>query len=149
MVLSARSPSSAPGALSSGDYMGAPILAGAGCLGRVQDALMSEAVACLKALEAADLHGISRIILETDASQMDEAIRTTIRDLAPSGNLLEIFGNSCMNVLFVSILYMYPVYVTRLRTSLLRLVGAGYRANHMYGRTRSQSVHGMVSSRFS
>ena len=75
MVLSARSPSSAPGALSPGiDYMGAPILGGAGCIGPVQDALMSEAVACLKALEAADLHGISRIILETDASQMDEAI---------------------------------------------------------------------------
>ena len=48
------------------DYMGAPILAGAGCIGPVQDALRSEAVACLKALEAADLHGISRIILETD-----------------------------------------------------------------------------------
>ena len=54
---------------------------------------------------------------------------------------LETFGNYCMNVFFVSILYMYLVYVTRLRTSLLRLVGAGYRANHMYGRTHSQSLY--------
>jgi hypothetical protein len=46
---------------------------------------------------------------------------------------LEIFRKYCMNAPFVSILYMYLMYVTHLCTSLLRLVGARYRANHMYG----------------
>jgi len=129
------------------DYMGAPILAGAGCIGPVQDALRSEAVACLKALEAADLHGISRIILETDANQMDEAIRTTKRDLAPSGNLFR----DIRELLYERFLCLHLVHVPRVcnssahelaKISRSRVPGQSY----VWTDSLPVSVHDMVAS---
>jgi len=68
---------------------------------------------------------------------MDEAIRTTKRDLAPSGNLFR----DIRELLYERFVCLHLVHVPRLRTSLLRLVGAGYRANHMNGRIHSQSLY--------
>ena len=62
-------------------------MAGAANISPVMDALSAETVACLFALEAAEMHGISRIQLETDSSQLREAITSECRDLALSGVL--------------------------------------------------------------
>lgn len=71
------------------DDTGACLLAGAGNEGPVYDALMAEAIACLKSLEVAEQHGISQLIIETDSTQMMDAIRTNSRDLSPSGMLFK------------------------------------------------------------
>lgn len=54
------------------------MLAGAGHLTKVYDALMAEAVACWKALETAVNHGISRVILETDSLLLQKAVPSGI-----------------------------------------------------------------------
>jgi len=63
------------------------VLAGAANISPALDALSAESAACLFALEAAEHFGISRIELETDSSQVREAITSTTRDLAPNGVL--------------------------------------------------------------
>ena len=57
------------------DQTGEVVLAGAGNMGLACDALMVEATTCLRALELADQFGISHIQLETDSTQLEEAIR--------------------------------------------------------------------------
>jgi len=54
------------------DHNGCPVLAGARNAGQMHDALMTEAPACMKALELANDHAISCIQLETNASQLRE-----------------------------------------------------------------------------
>jgi len=49
------------------DHEGSAVLAGAGNLGSIPDAITAEAAACAKALQEATDHGISRIQLETDS----------------------------------------------------------------------------------
>jgi ribonuclease HI len=71
------------------DECGGVALAGAGNMGQAHDALMVGATACLRALELADQYGISRIELETDSTQLEEAIRTCSRDLGPSGMIFK------------------------------------------------------------
>ena len=67
----------------------------------------------MKALEAADLHDISRIILEMDASQMDEATRTTKRNLAPSG----ILFRDIRELLYERFVCLHLVHVPRVCNS--------------------------------
>ena len=67
------------------DHSGEPVLAGAANISPAMDALAAESAACLFALEAAERVGISRVTLETDCSQLCEAITTDVRDLAPCG----------------------------------------------------------------
>jgi hypothetical protein len=62
-------------------------MAGAANVSPMRDALMAETVACQFALEAAEMHGISRIELETDSALLREALITNSRDLAPEGAL--------------------------------------------------------------
>lgn len=66
-----------------GDVVGS----GAGQINHAQDALHTKAEACLKALEAAQEWGISRVVLETDAMQLVHAIKSSDSDLAPNGVL--------------------------------------------------------------
>jgi ribonuclease HI len=70
-------------------HHGEPVLAGAANISPALDVLATETVACLFALESAERHGISRIELETDSSQLREAIRSMSRDLAPGGVLFK------------------------------------------------------------
>lgn len=53
----------------------------------VHNALMAEAMVYVKAVEAIQGHGISRIHVETDSGQLREALQSTVRDLEPSGML--------------------------------------------------------------
>jgi len=71
------------------DQTGEVVLAGAGNMRLACDALMVEATTCLRALELADQFGISHIQLETDSTQLEEAIRTGSRDLSTSGNIFK------------------------------------------------------------
>jgi hypothetical protein len=68
---------------------GGVALAGAGNMGQMHDALMLEATACLRALELANQYGISCIELETDSTNLEEAIRACSRDLGPSGMIFK------------------------------------------------------------
>ena len=67
--------------------MGEAVLADAAKIMPLHDALSAEAVACLFALESAEFAGMSRIELETDCSQLRDAIISQSRDLAPCGVL--------------------------------------------------------------
>uniref|UniRef100_I1QCR8 Reverse transcriptase zinc-binding domain-containing protein n=1 Tax=Oryza glaberrima TaxID=4538 RepID=I1QCR8_ORYGL len=50
------------------DHLGCAVLAGAGCLEHVHDAVAAEAEACLAGLQAAFSHGINSVQVETDSS---------------------------------------------------------------------------------
>lgn len=71
------------------NHSGEPVLAGVANITPVLDALAAETTACLFALESAERYGISRIELETDSSQLREAITSMSRDLAPGGVLFK------------------------------------------------------------
>jgi hypothetical protein len=88
-------------------HVGEAVLAGAANISPALDALSAESAACLFALEAAEHFGISRIELETDSSQVREAITSTTRDLAPNGVLFRCICDlledhfSCIKVINV------------------------------------------------
>lgn len=67
------------------DHAGDHVVAGAGNTGVVLDALMAEAVSCLKALEMVEMYSISRVQVEVDSSTLKEAITSDSLDRAPSG----------------------------------------------------------------
>ncbi|TVU02922.1 hypothetical protein EJB05_51550, partial [Eragrostis curvula] len=67
------------------DHDGGAVLAGAGKLFAVQDALCAEPQAGLAALQAAAASGMSRIQLETDSSCLGTALNTDLFDQAPGG----------------------------------------------------------------
>ena len=70
--------------------------AGAAKVSPVRDAMMAETLACKFALEAAEVHGISRVGLETDSALLREALATNARDLALGGVLFKRYtGASC------------------------------------------------------
>ena len=62
--------------------------AGAGNLAAVPDVLMTEAVACNKALLSTTDLGISRIQIEVDSSVLKQAITSSAMDLAACGMLI-------------------------------------------------------------
>jgi len=95
------------------DEDGGVALAGAGNMGQAYDALMVEVTACLKALEIADQYGISRIELETDSKQLEEAIKTPSRDLGPSGMIFK----AIRQLLFLRFNILYLKHVSRLCNS--------------------------------
>jgi hypothetical protein len=64
-------------------------VAGTANVSSVHDAMMAETLACRFALEAADVHGIFRVELETDCALSREALATNTRDLAPEGVLFK------------------------------------------------------------
>lgn len=66
-----------------GDVVGA----GAGYVAHAQDALHAEAEACIKAMNYAQAWGISKIVVESDAQLLVQAINTNSHDLGPSGVL--------------------------------------------------------------
>jgi hypothetical protein len=67
------------------DSAGHAVIAGAGNAGLIYDALMAEALACVTALEAASMNGISRVQLEVDASELRSAIVSTTSDRSVCG----------------------------------------------------------------
>ena len=65
----------------------AAVMAGAGKLAVVTDALCAEAHACVAALQAAAAQGMQKIVLESDSQTLIKALQTTEHDLAPGGVL--------------------------------------------------------------
>ena len=59
------------------DSQGHALGVGAGYMLHVQDPLHVEAMACLESLQAAQAWGISEVHVETDASQLVQALRST------------------------------------------------------------------------
>ena len=70
------------------DHEGEAILAGAGRLIAVSDALTAETAACQSALQVASDHGISRIQLEVDSSVLKQALLSPSMDLASCGMMI-------------------------------------------------------------
>ena len=64
------------------------ILAGAGRLIAVSDALTAETAACQNALQVASDYGISRIQLEVDSSVLKQALLSPTMDLASCGMMI-------------------------------------------------------------
>lgn len=60
---------------------------------------MAETMACVKAVEAVERHGISSIQVETDSSQLREALQTSVRDLEPNG-MLSMYLRELLSDLF-------------------------------------------------
>lgn len=67
------------------DSDGDMVIAGAGRLEHAQDALHSEAEACVQGLYKAQELGMGKIMMETDAMQLVQAIKTAKYDLSPNG----------------------------------------------------------------
>ena len=70
-----------------GDHLATGVLAGAGHLGSVSDALCAETHACIEALQAAAEWGMQHIILETDSTTLVKALQSSEYDLAPGGGV--------------------------------------------------------------
>ena len=64
------------------DHLSDAVLAGAGRIAVVRDALCSEAHACLAALQAAADHGMQNIIVETDSQTLVKALHSEELDRA-------------------------------------------------------------------
>ena len=69
------------------DHHGSAVLAGAGRLEVVCDALCAESHACIEALQVAADHGMQRVIVETDSQTLVKALQSDVMDWAPSGVL--------------------------------------------------------------
>lgn len=67
------------------DHEGSGVLAGAGRIGSVHDAMNAEAEACLSALRITSLHGISHFAIETDCSALVGALTSCDFDCSPGG----------------------------------------------------------------
>jgi ribonuclease HI len=67
------------------DNNGQRVLAASGRLSAVHNALVAEGEACLVALYAAMYIGISRIIVDTDSSNLAMALRSNSYDQSPGG----------------------------------------------------------------
>lgn len=63
--------------------------AGSGRLEAVHDALSAEGEACLAALQAAMSRGISRVIVETDSTNLAAALQSKSFDQAPGGVIFQ------------------------------------------------------------
>ena len=71
-----------------GDHEGDGVLAGAGRLGSIPDAMTTEAAACAQALQAAADYGISHVQVEVDSTALQQALQSSSMDLATCGMLL-------------------------------------------------------------
>ena len=69
------------------DENGQAVLAGAGNLSAVHDALCAEAEACLTALSATMNHGMSNVVFESDSLVLVDALKTNKYDQSPGGPL--------------------------------------------------------------
>lgn len=69
------------------DYTGSALETGAGSVPVVADALQAETIAALQGMELVAYWGMSRIILETGASNLGNAITSNSWDNSPSGSL--------------------------------------------------------------
>ena len=69
------------------DHRGAAVMADAGRINVVHDALRTEVQACLAALYATIDQGISQILLETDSSILVEALQSCSYDFSANGVL--------------------------------------------------------------
>lgn len=69
------------------DHTGASVVAGAGRINVVHDALSAESQACLAALYVAIDHGLSQIILETDSTTLVDALQSRSYDFSACGVL--------------------------------------------------------------
>lgn len=121
------------------DHEGFTVLAGAGSLGSVHDALLAETMACKQALEAAVHFGISQVTIETDSSQLKEAITSSSSDLAIGGGLFreirELLQDSfnCLNVCKIPRSCNSCAHVIRVLTTLLVWVWVGTRVSFIFG----------------
>lgn len=70
------------------DHVGSAVLAGAGNLGLIPDAITAEVAACAKALQEATDHGISQIQIETDSIVLKQALQSSSMDFATCGMLI-------------------------------------------------------------
>lgn len=82
------------------------VLAGVGNEGRIHDALTVETVACMKALELAEQHGISHIVLETDHVSWRMQFEPR-RWISARVEYSWQYGSCYMIILLFQILYMY------------------------------------------
>ena len=67
------------------DSDGQGVVVGSGRLSAVADALSAEGEACLAALHAAMARGISRVIIESDSTNLVSALCGSVFDRAPGG----------------------------------------------------------------
>jgi len=70
------------------DHEGDGVLAGAGRLGSIPDALTTEAATCAQALQAATDYGISHVQVEVDSTALQQALQSSSMDLVTCGMLL-------------------------------------------------------------
>jgi len=75
-------------------HEGAVVMAGAGSPGPVHDALMAETLACKYAMEAAVQLGIAHVALETDSSQLKDALVSSELDLSVVWGLFQELRSS-------------------------------------------------------
>ena len=84
------------------DEDGDMISAGRGRLSHILDPFQAEVVACLQALQAAIDLGISRVHLETDAVQVQQAVESQRWDLSMAGGLIreikELVSLNCVEI---------------------------------------------------
>lgn len=90
------------------DCDGNGVLAGSGRLRWVHDALTAEREACLLALSAAMDAGISRVMIETDSTNLVSAVKSGDFDMAPGGVIFKEI-RLLLSLHFVTLNWRRPV----------------------------------------
>lgn len=104
------------------DAEGHVVGAAAGKIQCVRNALQAEAIACIKAMEAAQDWGIANVGIETDAQVLVQAMEGSNQDLAINGVLFpEIKNTALLNLASFNISFCPREVVIRLRTLLRRM----------------------------
>ena len=71
------------------DTDGEVVLSGWGRLNHLLNAFQAETIACLQGVQAASSLGIGRLILETDALKVKQAVMSEMQDLSSAEGLVE------------------------------------------------------------
>jgi ribonuclease HI len=101
---------------------------------------MAETLACKFALEAAEVHGISRIEMETDSSLLREAPFTNSWDLAPEGVLFKGIQELLADHFICNRICNVPRSCNSVAHEIARMGMSGTRDNLLFGWTPSQTL---------
>lgn len=123
------------------DHDGDVVLAGAGHLGLIPDAITAEAAACAQALQASTDQGISHVQVEVDSTVLQQALQSSSMDLVTCGMLIRD-ACSMLNEHFVcSNVLSVPRACNGLAHNLAKLALSWDRVITIYGIALSQNLY--------
>jgi hypothetical protein len=128
------------------NYLGEVLGAGAGRISHVASAACAEAQACAAAVRQVAEWGMTRVIIESDAVNLVNAVQTTKHDLAPEGVIYRDI-KSFVNLNFESVSFVYsPRVCNKVAHALAALGASGQEACRLWTDVLPNDVMVLVAS---